>query len=171
MDVGAAAALVARGAAAVVSTQPAGEHVDLGNFVFSPPNIGPDFLNANTGAVTWLEADNSFNSTFGTENAVRRINCVHFARARAMEVNYPLRWDQGTIVSDIRANSIVRFTNQNGGIHDVFVEHVVMDANERPTHVVFTDGNWRGRADGDKVVMPFDRFTTIFGGLTSVRSF
>jgi hypothetical protein len=87
------------------------------------------------------------------------MNCVYYARARAMEANQMTGWTGGTpSQSEIRANSIAHFPG-----HDVFIEQVEYDANNQPSKVVFTESNWGYTADGHQMTMPYSEFVNRAG--------
>jgi hypothetical protein len=81
------------------------------------------------------------------------MNCVYYARSRAMEANGLDAYSPKGSGSDIQANSIAHFPG-----HDVFVEQVERDAGGQPTTVVFTESNWGGTTDGHRVEMPYSEF-------------
>jgi hypothetical protein len=80
------------------------------------------------------------------------MNCVYYARARAMEANGLSSYAAVGSGSQIQANSIAHFPG-----HDVFIENVVYE-NGQPSQVVFTESNWGGTADGHQVSMSYSEF-------------
>jgi hypothetical protein len=102
----------------------------------------------------------------GKSDNLWHMNCVFFARARAMEANglstYDKTWNsigpngQG---NTIRANSIARFSG-----HEVFIERLERDTNGNVTNVWFTEANWHGNYDGEIKVRTWDVFTKRPGG-------
>jgi hypothetical protein len=72
------------------------------------------------------------------------LNCVYYARARAMQVNWMTEWKDGSPgenIETIRPNSIAKFDGPNGH-HEVFIESVEYDSNNQPVNVTFSEGNW-----------------------------
>ena len=135
---------------------------DLGqDFPNDPPN-----LNSYSGKST-----NTNSKTFPPKSeyngdSVTHINCVHYARARAMEVNglnecpsFP----PGENSTVIRENSVAWYHKSGGGVHAVYVEQVKYDENGNPTWVVFSDSNMKGQADGTVHSMSYEDFQTYQG--------
>ncbi|MDR1132519.1 MAG: hypothetical protein LBL05_00060 [Synergistaceae bacterium] len=86
------------------------------------------------------------------------MNCVYYARSRAMEANGLDAYSPKGSGSEIQANSIAHFPG-----HDVFIENVERDASGQPTKVVFTESNWGGAADGHRVEMSYSEFVNRSG--------
>jgi hypothetical protein len=86
------------------------------------------------------------------------MNCVYYARSRAMEANRLDTYSPKGSGSEIQANSIAHFPK-----HDVFIERVERDASGQPTNVVFTESNWGGAADGHQLEMSYSEFVNRTG--------
>ncbi|MDR1376344.1 MAG: hypothetical protein LBJ22_02440 [Synergistaceae bacterium] len=72
-----------------------------------------------------------------------KLDCVYYARARAMEVNGLGSYSSQGSGNELRTNSIARFQG-----HDVFIERLYTDS-DGITKVVFSEGNWNdGTPDG-----------------------
>ena len=90
-------------------------------------------------------------------DGVPHINCVAYARKRALEVNqmdtyraYP-NSGSGT---EIRSNSVAYYHNSKGLAHAVYVEHY----DEATQTVYFTEGNWGSDPDGKLKTLSLDEF-------------
>jgi hypothetical protein len=87
----------------------------------------------------------------------QRLNCVYFARARAMEANGLSKWEKGQPIGEIWSNSIAQFSNK----HTVFIEDVERDpTNNAPVKVFFREGNWDNLNydDGDLRTLSYEDF-------------
>jgi hypothetical protein len=90
-----------------------------------------------------------------------RMNCVYYARARAMEVNQMTEWTGGNQgQSVIRANSIATFLDSSGGRHDVFIESVEYDGNNQPVRVTLSESNMGNHPDGRITTVDWEDFET-----------
>jgi uncharacterized protein YukE len=96
----------------------------LNSSYYTPQNIG--------GAPRYGE----LNSIDGKQH----VNCVYYARARAMEVNSMDTWTQGT-KGAMQSNSIACFSS-----HDVYIEKVYTAENGE-LRVSFSESNWGGTTD------------------------
>ena len=81
------------------------------------------------------------------------MNCVYYARARAMEANGLDSYAVKGSGSEIQSNSIAHFPG-----HDVFIEEVKRGADGQPTSVVFSESNWGGTVDGHQQEISYDKF-------------
>lgn len=87
-----------------------------------------------------------------------KIDCVYYARARAMEVNgldtCP-RFPAAGSSTEIRSNSVAYFHDSNGKLaHAVYIEHY-----DTATRTVwFSEGNWGSDPDGELKCLSFEEF-------------
>ncbi|MDR3354487.1 MAG: hypothetical protein LBO21_05570 [Synergistaceae bacterium] len=92
-------------------------------------------------------------------NGKERMNCVYYARARAMEANQMTEWTGGNQgQSEIRANSIAKFLDSNGNRHDVFIESVEYDSNNQPMRVTLSESNMGSHPDGRRTTVDWEHF-------------
>ena len=93
-------------------------------------------------------------------NGVKHINCLYYARARAMEANglseYQSYPNSGTS-TEIRSNSVAYFHNSDGSFsHAVYVERYDPETQT----VYFTEGNWGTDPDGQMKECSLEKFKT-----------
>jgi hypothetical protein len=87
------------------------------------------------------------------------LNCVYYARARAMEANRMTEWTGGNSgQSEIRDNSIATFLDSQGNRHDVFIESVEYDSNNQPIRVTLSESNMGGHPDGRTTTVDWEHF-------------
>jgi hypothetical protein len=126
----------------------------------SPPNLNSDYYTRDDyGATRMFKAGSEYCSS-KTED---KINCVYYACARASEVNGLSEYAHKGTGSEIRANSIARFTGGLYGRHDVYIENVIYDANGSPVEVIISDSNITSRPDGTITTMPYNDFLHYVG--------
>jgi hypothetical protein len=111
------------------------------------------------GLTKWFSKDNSYNSAKNyypdnPEKWVPKMNCVYYARARAMQVNELTSYAAKSSGNELRANSIAHFSG-----HDVYIEDVIRDESGNPLQVVISEGNWATKPDGQIETISYDRFT------------
>ena len=129
--------------------------------------ITTKYYEMNTGAVgKWFEIGNPYNAAKNR----RSMNCVQYARARAMETNGKdsfVGYTTSKNVDDIRANSVVQFDGGDFKHHEVYVESVSRDANGQ-LMVTFSDSNMGDKQpDGTITTMPFSQFKNYTGASIS----
>ena len=92
-------------------------------------------------------------------NGIKHINCLSYARQRALEVNqldtYTAYPNSGS-GTEIRSNSVAYFHNSSGFVHAAYVEYY----DEATQTVYFTEGNWGDRPDGELKTMSLDEFNS-----------
>ncbi|MDR0647887.1 MAG: hypothetical protein LBF92_00925 [Synergistaceae bacterium] len=82
------------------------------------------------------------------------MNCVYYARARAMEANQLGSYAPKGSGNEIRANSIASFAG-----HDVFIENVSYGSDGNPASVTISEGNWAdGKGDGAEKTLTWQEF-------------
>jgi hypothetical protein len=82
------------------------------------------------------------------------MNCVYYARARAMEANQLDSYVSQGSGNELRANSIASFDG-----HDMFIEGVTYGADGKPTHVTISESNWAdGKGDGTRKTITYEQF-------------
>jgi len=125
------------------------------------PDFSSEYYNKYVRATQYFAANSQYNS-----DNVQHMNCVYYARARAMEVNgleeCPVFPDSGTS-THIRENSVAWYHKPDGGRHAVYVENVQYDESGNPQRVWFSDSNMKGQNDGTLHEMSYDDFLSYEG--------
>jgi hypothetical protein len=107
------------------------------------------------------------NKYISTKDGKPHVNCVFFARARALEANGLSEFKYEWISSgpkgagkEIRANSIANFD----GLHQLFIESLERSEGGEVTTVYFREANWDYEDDGEQKHKTWSEFTSRPGG-------